>query len=193
MNFQAIQQIKGQKDGNYPKRLDMYAVLNELKGTYFNANKTACHDCVITDTTGEKHKVTLYKDAPAVNLLGTQQVFSLYAYDGTFTDKSTGQQKSYTGYSGFWVANPQRHQQSSQNAPRNPPQRPQQAAQAANAPPGIDTQSQILAMAERFLSAIEALIYPNANTTDRPTQPSGPNPDYVGDNPSPPQDDSIPF
>ncbi len=27
----------------------------------------------------------------------------------------------------------------------------------------------------------------------RPTQPSGPNPDYVGDNPPPPKDDDIPF
>lgn len=190
MNFQAIQQIKGQKDGNYPKRLDMYAVLNELKGVHLNSNKTQCHDCVITDTTGEKHKVTLYKDGPPANLLNTKQVFSLCAYEGTFTDQQSGQQKSYTGYSGFWVANPQRHQQGGQNSPQSAPQRPQQPAQASNAGAGINIQAQFIALAERFIEAIEYVVH--GNIQPPPTQPSGPNLDYVGDNPPPPEDD-VPF
>jgi hypothetical protein len=44
-------------------------------------------------------------------------------------------------------------------------------------------------MAERFLTAMEKLIYPNATTT----QESGPNPDYVGDDPPPPTYDDILF
>jgi len=150
MNFQAIQQIKGQKEGNYPKRLDMYAVLNEIKGLYYNTNQTPCTDCVITDTVGEKHKVIIYKDGPPARLIGTQQVFSLYAYDGTYTDKITGQQKSYTGYSGFWVDNPQRHQQAGQQSSSQTPQTP---PQQANLPQGID----IIQIAERIACALEKI------------------------------------
>lgn len=32
-----------------------------------------------------------------------------------------------------------------------------------------------------------------AGVRERPTQPSGPNPDYVGDDPPPPEDDDIGF
>lgn len=71
-------------------------------------------------------------------------------------------------------------------------QAPQRAAQGTNLPQGGDIQGQILAMAERFLTAIESLAYPNT-TPDRPTQPSGPNPDYVGDDPPPPDDSDVPF
>ena len=75
--------------------------------------------------------------------------------------------------------------------PQGSPQGHQNAPQGTKPPPGIDVESQILAMAERFLKAFEQLMYPNTET--RPTQPSGPNPDYVGDEPSPPDDEEIPF
>ena len=125
MNFQEILKIKGQKDNKgYPQKLDMFGTLNQIGGVYFNQNGTECSKCVITDTAGEKHNVILMKDIPATNLLNTRQGFSIYSYDGNY------QGKVYIGYSGFWVANPQRHQQSPQNAP----QTHQNAPQSTNTP-----------------------------------------------------------
>ncbi len=103
----------------------------------------------------------------------------------TFTLKSYMAKNNQIYISGFW-------NDKAQQAPQQGQQAPPQARQATNPPPGIDTESQILAMAERFLKAIEAMMYPKA-TAERPTQPSGPNPDYVGDNPPSPDDDQIPF
>ena len=171
MNFQTVRQVKGQKDAkNFPVKVDMFGTFTEIGGTAFNMNQKPYCDCYITDDTSEKHKVRLYGDGPPLNLLGTRCSFTLSAYDGNY------QGKSYVGYSGFW--NDRVPQQ-----PQAPPQRRQAPPQATNAPQGLDVQGQILAMLGRILKAIEG---------SRPTQPSGPNPDYVGDNPPPPDDD-IPF
>jgi len=78
--------------------------------------------------------------------------------------------------------------------PQSQPQGPQNAPQGVKPPPGIDVQSQILAIALRIVEAVEAIVYEKAG--GRPTQQSGPNPDYVGDEPAPPDDDEeeyIPF
>jgi len=79
-----------------------------------------------------------------------------------------------------------------QTPSQSTPQASPQAAQATKVPPGIDTQSQILEMAERFLAAIESLIYPNAKT-ERPTQPSGVNPENKRELTPEEEADSIPF
>jgi len=124
----------GSKDNKgFPTKLDMQATLNELKGSYYNKNKTLCHECIITDNMNEKHKVLLLKDAPSPQFLNTQQTFSLYAYEGTYNDKQTGQMRNYTGYSGFWVANPQSQRQ---NAPPQQQSRPQNRPQAFQGGPG---------------------------------------------------------
>lgn len=185
MNFQTVRQVKGQKDDkNYPVKVDMFGTFTEIGGTAFNINQKPYSDCYITDDTSEKHKVRLYGDAAPTNLLGTRQSFSISAYDGNY------QGKPYVGYSGFW--NDRVPQQ-----PQGSPQSPQNAPQGTKPPPGIDVESQILAIAERIVTAMEALCFPNTTAlphTTRPTQPAGPNPDYVGDDP-PPVDktEKIPF
>ena len=75
--------------------------------------------------------------------------------------------------------------------PQGSPQTRQNAPQGTKPPPGIDVESQILAMAERFLTAFEQLMYPNAET--RPTQPSGPNPDSEKKLTPEEEADDIPF
>lgn len=185
MNFQAIRQIKGQKDAkNFPAKLDMFGTFNEIGGTYFNMNQKPLSDCKITDDTGEKHNVKLYGDAPPTNLLGTRCSFSLSAYDGTY------QGKSYTGYSGFWN---DRVPQQPQQAPQNTQQGQQQPAQGANAPQGAVTDAQILAFGERVLKLMESLVHPNATVAGPPTQPSGPNQEYGKALTKQEQEDDIPF
>ena len=188
MNFQAIRQIKGQQDGNFPAKLEMFGTFTEIGPAKLSRNNKPCCKCKITDDTNEAHNVTLYGDMPPTKLLGTQCLFSLSAFDGEFTDDKTGQQKQYTGYSGFWdmIQQPQQAPQSSPQAPQSPPQRP-------NVAQGGDiSDARILALAERILKCMESLCFPNT-TSQRPTQPSGPNPDYVGDDPSSADDEDIPF
>jgi len=128
MNFAQVRQIKGQKDEkNYPKKLDIFGVLKEIGGTYFNTNQTPCSKCKITDDMNEQHSVTILKTIPATNLLNTRQAFRIYSFDGNH------QGTPYVGYSGFWVDNPQRHESS----PQQPPQASQQAAQRPSTPQNV--------------------------------------------------------
>jgi len=183
MNFQTVRQFKGQKDDNgYPVKVDMIGVFEEIGGGAYTPNQKLYCDCKIRDTAQEKHKVRLYvKELIPPGLLNKECSFSISAYDGEY------QGKPYVGYSGFWndkvIPRPQ-------NNPQGQPQRPQTPPQGIKPPPGIDVQSQIIEMAQRFLMAVETLVYPSSAA--RPTQPSGENPDYVGDEPAPP-DDEIPY
>jgi len=172
MNFQTVRNNKGQMDGDFPAKTEMIGTFTEIGPAKLSGNNKPCCKCKITDDTNEAHNVTLYGDAPPANLLGGQGLFNLSAYDGNY------QGKPYTGYSGFWERVLTR------------PQRPQTPPQGIKPPPGIDVQSQIIEMAQRFLMAVETLVYPSS--TARPTQPSGKNPDYVGDEPAP-SDDDIPY
>ena len=95
--------------------------------------------------------------------------------------------QKYKAYFNGLVAQ-QLQPQQGQVTPYQPPQRPQTPPQQPNSAQGAVTDAQLLAFAERVLKLMESLAYPNANTT-RPTQPSGSNPDYVGDDPAPPEDD----
>ena len=194
MNFQAVRQVKGQKDAkNYPEKVDMIGVFVEIGGGAYTPNQKLFCDCQIRDMVQEKHKVRLYvKEAIPLALLNTECSFSISAYDGTFTDPQTKQQKTYEGYSGFWNDQVLQRPAQGQVTPYQPPQTPPQQPQQTNSAQGAVTDAQLLAFAERVLKVMESLAYPNANTT-RPTQPSGPNPDYVGDDPAPPEDSDIPF
>ena len=182
MNFQTVRQVKGQKDAKgYPEKVDMIGVFVEIGGGAYTPNKKLYCECQIRDMAQEKHRVRLYvKEAIPLGLLNTECSFSISAYDGEY------QGAPYVGYSGFW-------NDKVIPRPQAPPQRPQAPPQGVKPPPGIDTQSQIMAMAERFLVAIEQLSFPNAVTPMRPTQPSGLNPEYVGDDPPPPDDNDVPF
>jgi len=190
MNFQAVRQVKGQKDEKgYPAKVDMIGVFVEIGGGAYTLNQKLYCDCQIRDMAQEKHKVRLYvKEAIPLGLLNTECSFSISAYDGEY------QGKPYVGYSGFWNDQVLQRPAQGQVTPYQPPQGHQTPPQQSNVAGGVDVTSQILAMAERFLKALEQLLYPNANTT-RPTQPSGPNPEWVGPDPAPPDADGedIPF
>ena len=68
----------------------------------------------------------------------------------------------------------------------------QQAAQSTNGSQGMDISAQFVSLAERLVTAIEHIIQ-NSTFNQRPTQPSGDNPKWVGENPKPPEDGDIPF
>ena len=173
MNFQTVRQVKGQKDEKgYPEKVDMIGVFEGIGDGAYTLNQKLFCDCKIRDTAQEKHKVRLYvKELIPPGLKNMECSFSISAYDSEY------QGTPYVGYSGFWndkvLPRPQ-------GSPQVPPQRRQAPPQATNAPQGLDVQGQILAMLGRILKAIEG---------NRPTQPSGPNPDWVGDNPETPDDD----
>lgn len=187
MNFQAVRQIKGQKDGDFPKKVDMIGVFVEIGGVAYNDKGTSFCDCRIQDMAQEKHKVRLYvKEALPAALLNTECSFSISAYDGGY------QGKPYVGYSGFWNATVVQRPAQGQVTPYQPPQAQQMPPQQANSSQGVDITAQFLKLANRLVDAIEHVSHGNA-TFQPPTQPSGPNPDYVGDNPPPPEDDEVPF
>ena len=179
MNFQTVRQFKGQKDDKgYPSKVDMIGIFTEVGGGAYTPNQKLFCDCQVRDMAGEKHKVRLYvKESIPPGLQNMECSFSISAYDGEY------QGKPYVGYSGFWNDKVVPRPQGSHQGPQTPPQ-------GIKPPPGIDVQSQIIEMAERFLMAVETLVY--SISTARPTQPSGKNPDYVGDEPAPPYDD-IPY
>lgn len=198
MNFNAVDQAKGQKDGQYPQKIDMYGTLVEIGGTYFNQNQTPCSKCKIVDDNQIKHNVTILKTIPATNLLNTRQAFSLYAYDGNY------QGKPYVGYSGFWVDNPQRHQQAPQGAAQSPQNRPQstQAPQggtnaedcraiAWNAACSVAAQSSEMTTDDIEQLAIAGAHFIATGQAKPVGQDGQPNPDY-DPNYQPPSDD-IPF
>jgi len=178
MNFQAARQIKGQKDDNgYPAKVDMIGVFVEIGGGAYTTNQKLYCDCQIRDMaqpSPEKHKVRLYvKEAIPLGLLNTECSFSISAYDGEY------QGKPYVGYSGFW----------NDRVLQRPQQAQQQPAQGTKPAQGGDFMAQI---AERIAIALEKIALGDA-AFQRPTQPSGPNPDYVGDDPPKPDDDDIPY
>ena len=184
MDFQAVRQVKDQKDSKgYPEKVDMIGVFVEISGGAYSPNKKLYCDCQIRDMAQEKHKVRLYvKESIPLALLNTECSFSISAYDGEY------QGAPYVGYSGFWNDKVLQRPAQGQVTPYQPPQRPQTPPQQPNSAQGAVTDAQLLAFAERVLKLMESLVYPNAKTA-RPTQPSGPNPDYVGDDPAPPEDD----
>jgi len=138
----------------------------------------------LVDESGEDSWVTIIGKFDALDdtSLGKQYEFSVWPFKADQSPKTT----LYC-----WIN--RQVPQSNQSQPQSSPQRPQAPPQGVKPPPGIDTQSQIMAMAERFLVAIEQLSFPNAVTPMRPTQPSGLNPEYVGDDPPPPDDNDVPF
>ena len=176
--FQQAISTLGQLDGQYQMKTKILAVVRQVKKMEFSQSSGKPKQSLyLTDESGEDSWVTIIGkfDALDDSSLGKQYEFLVWPYKADQSPKTT----LYC-----WI-NRQVPQQQSQGSP----QRPQTPPRGIKPPPGIDVQSQIMDMAERFLVAIEQLSFPNAVTPMRPTQPSGPNPDWVGDNPETPDDD----
>jgi len=176
MNFQTIRDSLGQMDGKYQAKTDLTAVIKQVKPVeYSKSSGKPGQSLYIELDSGERDWVKFTGKDVAESPLDHNAMDQNYALKvWPFQPEATTKVYLYC-----WIQ---------RQVPQGSPQRPQNAPQGIKPPPGIDTESQILAMAERFLKAIETLCYPNA-APDRPTQPSGPNPDYVGDDPSPPDDE----
>jgi len=161
-------------------------ILSGFEGYSYSPSGAAFTKATVTQA-GRVAKIKIYQGSGsqlAPNLIGQELSFSLKSY----------QAKNGLIYiSGFWNERAQQPKQQGYQAPQSTPQTHQMPPQATNAPQGMDIQGQIMEMAERFLVAIEQLSFPNAITPMRPTQPSAPNPDWVGEDPTPPDDSDIPF
>ena len=154
MNFQAVRQVKGQKDANnYPEKVDMIGVFVEIGGGAYTTNQKLYCDCQIRDMAQEKHKVRLYiKEAIPLGLLNTECSFSISAYDGEY------QGKPYVGYSGFWNDQVLQRPAQGQVTPYQPPQGPQTPLQQSNVPqatqsPGKDVRAKALEIAAILVAA----------------------------------------
>lgn len=108
----------------------------DVGGLQYTPQRKAKAICKIRDDAGEEHNVHIYQgkgQLPGPEQCNQRCQFNLSTFQGTY------QNKSYTGYSGFWNSQGQASQapqQNTQQAPQNPPQRSQGAAPAPNAPQG---------------------------------------------------------
>lgn len=110
MNFQQVYNIRDQKDDkNYPKKLEMFGVLNslEMPDQYGNVK------CKVTDDTGKERTVTFRgQTTPQGNMKGLRVLFQCWA-------------ESYTGKDGqprvsfkAWLKSANVAQKSPQQAPQ---------------------------------------------------------------------------
>lgn len=210
MNFQQVLQAKGQKDDQgYDLKvtiLGRFGANMEFGKTQKGADKCSVK---VTDKDNVTHKVHLYGTLPTAAMCTQRAEFNIAAFDGQ------GQQGAYVGYSGIWNSRATVLQdgQGQQPAP--------QANQPANAAPvskpvytdptqtSIERQVCVKAVGRMAAERADMELREAAGwlgffshwiktgqfvfTQERPTQPSGPNPNYVGDSPPPPKDDDIPF
>ncbi len=180
MNFQQIRDSLGQKDGDYQAKTEITATIKRVKDVEFSKKGKKGQSLYIEIDSGEQDWVKFIgkgvEDSPLDdNSLGRRAIFLVWPFRPEQASKT---------YLYCWIQ---------REVPQGSSQAPPQAAQQPNPAQGAVTDAQILAFAERFLKAVETLVYPNANTK-RPTQPSGPNPEYVGDNPPPvDEEDDVPF
>ena len=209
MNFIAVKQANGQN-------VTMLATFNEIGGVSLNQNQKPVCKCQITDDNGEKHLVRLYnQNMPTTALLNMRQQFTLSSYQGQ-TQKS----QPYTGYSGFWDDRAMVNQvpDNAPPAPHTIPQTPQSRPQSTNVPQqGMklpdtyaypvtpETQGRMarsVVIEAMLRSGRKPLLSYAAELADFITTGIDPakakaqyqtNPNYVGDDPPPPQDSEIPF
>lgn len=135
MNFAAAEQIKDQKENDYPKTVAMVGEITEFMGEGITESSGKPWKKVkVKDTTGALHNVMLRGTLPDVTVKNQNSNFSIACYTGTY------QNKPYTGYSGFWngiLEGPQEPAQQEQAPPSTPEDTPQQGKnsprQAANA------------------------------------------------------------
>ena len=218
MNFAQALQIKGQKDDRgYDRKVTMlarFAVNMEFGET--QGGKPKC-SVKLTDKDNVTHKVYLYGTLPTVAMCTQKAEFNISAFDG---QGQQGAYVGYSGFWNSTATIIQDGQQPAQQS-QQPATQARQPANAGPADKPVDwdgkelrehrgyalhdacnvlialaTVSQngqsiskdlALELAETFLSYRY-----NGLPKTRPTQPSGPNPNYVGDN-LPPPDGDIPF
>jgi hypothetical protein len=176
MNFAEVRKIKGQREGQYPKKLDIFATFADpIQGCSYNKNQKLVCKTHLIDDANEKHLVTLYVKEPIPpNMVNQRQLFKIYAFDGNY------QQKTYVGYAGLW-----------QDRPQSSPQTPPQARQATNAQ--YMTQQDALAMLDKLVGFVASLGPIHQQPAPPPPQQYQPNPDYE-ENPQQVDDsDPIPF
>lgn len=223
MNFAAVDQCKGQMDGQYARKTQVFATFTEVGGQALTSNQKPTVKVKLTDDQGASHTVHLYGNTlPNANMLNQRSCFDLSAFDGQ------GQGGPYVGYQGFWNSSVQTNQQPAQNQPQQPAPQNRQPANApagqhpedANKPVDWDGKQQrefrshaihsatllVVALAEvnkesRGMSP--ELVVQMAETyvkyvyNGREAVPNnqggGQNPSWVGDDPPPPGDSDIPF
>ncbi len=182
MNFQQIRDSLGTMSGDYQAQTEVVAIVKRVKDVEYSKSGKKGQSLVIV-LNGEEEWVKFtgkgVEENPLDhNAVGNQYVFLIWPFKPDQSPKT---------YLYCWI-----QRRVSQNSSQQAQQAPPQATQQANPVPGIDITAQFLKLAERFIEAIEHTVHGNA-TFEKPDQPSGPNPKYVGDNPPPPDDDDIPF
>ena len=177
MNFQQIRDSLGQMDGQYQAKTEITATIKQVKPVeYSKSSGKPGQSLYIELDSGEQDWIKFtgkgVADSPLDhNALDQRVIFLVWPFRPEQATKT---------YLYCWIQR------------QVPQQGQQQSTQRPKTGQGGDIESRILDMAERFLRAIESLTFANA-TTERPTQESGPNPDYVGDDPEPVDDGDIPF
>jgi len=210
MNFAQVKQANG-------NNVTILATFVEIGGVSLTQNQKQVSKCQLTDDNGEQHLVRLYGTMPLPNLLNMRQQFSLSSYQGT---NQRGQ--PYTGFSGFWndraMVNqvpgnapqaPQASQQPAQ-ATNIPPPIPQQPILQGIKMPDTYAYPVTPETAKRMArTAFIVAILQNGQTPlysyitelaeysytgkEPNKQQDNANPDWVGENPPPPEDDDIPY
>ncbi len=184
MNFQQIRDTLGQMESGYQVKTEITATILQVKPVeYSKQSGKPGQSLYVQLDTGEKDWIKFIGkdvvDSPLdYNAEKKQYLFRVWPFKADQAPKAS----LYC-----WIQRQVPSQGGSQ-APQSPPQ-------GTKAGQGVDYTAQFLQCANRLLDVMEHLTHGNATFEPeaRPTQPSGPNKDYVGDDPPPPDDDSIPF
>ncbi len=176
MNFQQIRDSLGTMDGEYQAKTQVEATVKRVKDVEYSKTGKKGQSLVLIFNGEEEWVKFTGKGVDETpfdqSAVGRQYVFLVWPFCPDQSPKT---------YLYCWVQR------------QSPQQGSQQATQQVNPVPGIDITAQFLKLAERFIEAIEHTVHGNA-TFEKPTQQSGTNPDYVGDDPPKVDDeDSIPF
>lgn len=206
--FQQILATLGQMDGQYQKKTKILATVKQCKPVEFSKTSgKPGQSFVLTAENGEESWVKLVgKFDPMENCVGNKYEWHIWPFKADQAPKPS----LYCWVNG--LVHRAEGNQSQQAAPQN--QRPApQAQQPANAPHTTRSATDISIERQVCVKAVAEIVarmggqmkideaigwcceFHRWITDGRPTmrtQPSGLNPDYVGDDPPPPEDD-LPF
>lgn len=192
MNFQAVDQANG-------KNVTIWATLSTWDDISFSTNQKKLLTCKLKDDAGVEHKCRIYEgkgSLPGQEHLEKRMEFNLSTFQGMYENKP------YTGYSGFWSHGTV---QGLQDTPQSPPQAAQPTNHQQPAPQGKKELDTVTAIATKgsivcaFIQSgelkLDDLSIDVATAINKWVKfiLTNNNPDYVGDNPSPPTDDDVPF
>ena len=180
MDFQQIRDTLGQMEGDYQAKTEITATILQVKPVeYSKQSGKPGQSLYVQLDSGEKDWIKFIgknvADSPLdYNAEKKQYLFRVWPFKADQAPKAS----LYC-----WIQR------------QVPSQGGSQAPQTTKAGQGVDITAQFLKLANRFVDAIEHITHGNATFEPeaRPTQESGPNPDYVGDDPPPPDDEDIPF